>query len=58
MSDVQQARIAELREHLGDCIAALRTVQPQLALPPARTACEAVARAAELALLHPEARST
>lgn len=55
MSDVERTRIQELRCLLGDCVQAMRVAQPQMALPPAREVLERVARAAELALMHPEA---
>lgn len=55
MSDVQQCRITELRELLGDCVAAMRVAQPEIARQPFRLALEQVAHTAELALMHPEA---
>lgn len=49
-----QARVQELRQLLGDCIGALRTAQPHVAMQPVRLALEAMAVHAEQALTRPE----
>lgn len=49
--DPAQARIVELRKHLAECVGALRTAQPHVAMRPVRLGLEAVALRAEQALV-------